>query len=141
MDPLGSLAILNSSDSGDLASNALLKIPPGSTTVYCPVNINNRHWILLILRRLTSKIEVYDPQGNEHPDVIRKNKIFLGPAWQVSYPELVRFQRFPRQSNGFDCGVFVCLYASYLMSNKTFDFTQSDLPAMRKWMAYRIARR
>jgi Ulp1 family protease len=108
--------------------------------VYCPVNINNRHWILLILRRLTSKIEVYDPQGNEHPDVIRKYKIFLGLAWQVSYPELVRFQRFPRQSNGFDCGVFVCLYASYLMSNKTFDFTQSDLPAMRKWMAYRIAR-
>jgi Ulp1 family protease len=52
----------------------------------------------------------------------------------------VRFQRIPRQSNGFDCGVFVCLYASYLMSNKTFDFTQSDLPAMRKWMAYRIAR-
>ena len=82
MDPLGSLAILNSSDSGDLSSNALLKIPPGSTTVYCPVNINNRHWILLILRRLTSKIEVYDPQGNEHPDVIRKYKIFLGPAWQ-----------------------------------------------------------
>ena len=28
MDPLGSLAILNSSDGGDLSSNALLKIPP-----------------------------------------------------------------------------------------------------------------
>ena len=50
------------------------------------------------------------------------------------------FKQTPRQSNGFDCSVFVCLYASYLMSNTTFDFTQSDLPAMRKWMAYHIAR-
>ena len=141
MDPLGSEMVLNSSDGDDLSSNALLKFPAGSTTVFCPINIHNRHWILLVLRCLTNKIEVYDPRGNDHPDAIRKYQIFLGdPTWQASYPMFAR--RIPRQSsdNGVDCGVFVCLYASYLMNNQTFDFTQSDIPDMRKWLAYRIAR-
>ena len=87
------------------------------------------------------KIEVYDPRGNDQPNAIRKYQIFLGdPTWQASYPKSAR--RIPRQSqdNGVDCGVFVCLYASYLMNNQTFDFTQSDIPDMRKWLAYRIAR-
>ena len=58
VDPLGSEMVLNSSDGDDLSSNALLKFPSGSTTVFCPINIHNRHWILLILRCLTNKIEV-----------------------------------------------------------------------------------
>jgi Ulp1 family protease len=139
--PLGSEVLLNSSDGDDLSSNALLKFPSGSTTVFCPINIHNRHWILLVLRCLTNKIEVYDPRGNDHPNAIRKYQIFLGdPTWQASYPKSAR--RIPRQSpdNGFDWGVFVCLYASYLMNHQTFDFTQSDIPDMRKWLAYRIAR-
>ena len=127
MDPLASEVLLHSSVGDDLSSNLLLKTPSGSTTAFCPVNINNRHWILLALCSLMKSIKVYDPQGNEHPSVIRKYKIFLGDsAWQVSYP---RGSSGLRQSNCFDCGVFVCLYASYLMSNKTFDSTQSDIPA------------
>ncbi len=97
MDPLGSEMVLNSSDGDDLSSNALLKFPSGSTTVFCPINIHNRHWILLVLRCLTNKIEVYDPRGNDHPDAIRKYQIFLGdPTWQASYPMFAR--RIPRQS-------------------------------------------
>ena len=141
MDPLGSEMVLNSSDGDDLSSKALLKFPSDSTTVFCPININNRHWILLVLRCLTNKIELYDPRGNNHPNVIQKYQIFLGdPTWQASQPTSAH--RIPRQSwdNGFDCGVFVCLYASCLMNNQTFDFTQSDIPDMRKWLAYRIAR-
>ena len=62
------------------------------------------------------------------------------PTWQASYPKSAR--RIPRQSsdNGVDGRVFVCLYASYLMNNQTFDFTHSDIPDMRKWLACRIAR-
>ena len=96
MDPLASEVLLHSSVGDDLSSNLLLKTPSGSTTAFCPVNINNRHWILLALCSLMKSIKVYDPQGNEHPSVIRKYKIFLGDsAWQVSYPELMRFKRTP----------------------------------------------
>ena len=63
VDPLGSEMLLNSSDGDDLSSNELLKFPSGSTTVYCPINIHNRHWILLVLRCVTNKIEVYDPRA------------------------------------------------------------------------------
>ncbi len=83
--------LLNSSDGDDLSSNALLKFPSGSTTVFCPINIRNRHWILLVLRCLTNIIEEYDPRGkftgNDHPDAICKYQMFLGnPTWQASYP-------------------------------------------------------
>ena len=78
MDPLGSKVLLNSSVGDDLSAEAVLDMPSGSTTVFCPVNINNRHWILLVLRRLIKIIEVYDPRGNEHPNIIHKYKVFLG---------------------------------------------------------------
>ena len=77
MDPLGSKVLLTSVGD-DLSSEAVLDMPSGSTTVFCPVNINNRHWILLVLRRLIKIIEVYDPRGNEHPNIIHKYKVFLG---------------------------------------------------------------
>ena len=117
----------------------LLDIPVGVKTVYCPVNISGRHWILLILNMLTKNIKVYDPQGNEHADTVGKFQLWLGAAaWSAVYP--LHKHRIPRQDNGFDCGVFVCMYASYQMHRHEFDFKQRDMEDFRKWIAHRIAR-
>ena len=117
----------------------LLDIPISVKTVYCPVNVSGRHWILLILNMQTKEISVYDPQGKNHPYIVGKYQQWLGALeWSVIYPQLAR--RIPRQSNGWDCGVFVCMYASYLMHKHDFDFDQRDMEDFRKWIAHRIAR-
>ena len=114
MDPLGSKVLLNSSVGDDLSSEAVLDIPSGSTTVFCPVNINNRHWILLVLRRLIKVIEVYDPRGNEHPNIIHTYMNFwaiqrgrnptLSPRGSIESPV----------SHSQTVETVVCLFASML---------------------------
>ena len=118
----------------------LLHIPNSVKSVYCPVNIQMRHWILLILNMQTKEIMVYDPKDKENEITVGKYLQWLGAsAWSAVYPKLQR-PRIPRQSNGYDCGVFVCMYASYLMHKHDFDFTQRDMRDFRKWIAHRIAR-
>jgi Ulp1 family protease len=122
------------------SAQKLLQIPIRVKTVYCPVNIGGRHWILLHLDMQTKEITVYDPQGNEHSIVVGKYQQWLGAsAWRTVYPQHRR--RIPRQSNGCDCGLFVCIHASYLMHQHDFDFQQRDMENFRKWIAHRIARR
>lgn len=48
-------------------------------------------------------------------------------------------QDMPRQRNGIDCGVFICMYANYVCMDKVIDFNQSDMPNLRKRMVYEIA--
>ena len=73
--------LLISSDGDELSSNELLIFPSGSTTVYCPINIHNRHWILLVLRCVTNKIEVYDPRAmitqmlSQVPDIFGRSNV------------------------------------------------------------------
>lgn len=38
----------------------------------------------------------------------------------------------PMQTNSFDCGVFVCMYARKLAEEVPFGFSQRDIPAIRK---------
>jgi hypothetical protein len=41
----------------------------------------------------------------------------------------------PQQDNGFDCGVFACLFAEYYHLGRTMDFTSRDIPFFRQRMA------
>ena len=39
----------------------------------------------------------------------------------------------PRQHNGCDCGVFATLFCMHASIDREFDFTQKDIPMMRRW--------
>ena len=39
----------------------------------------------------------------------------------------------PLQTSGSDCGIFILMYAWYLMEYKAFDFTLNDMPQLRSW--------
>ena len=38
----------------------------------------------------------------------------------------------PMQENGYDCGVFVCMYADYVLDNLPFSFSQANIPMLRR---------
>lgn len=45
----------------------------------------------------------------------------------------------PQQENGFDCGVFTCQFLEALSRGlETFDFTQDDMPYLRRRMIWEI---
>ena len=44
----------------------------------------------------------------------------------------------PRQRNGFDCGVFVCVFSEYLSRGRELTFTQEDVTVCRERIGYSI---
>lgn len=44
----------------------------------------------------------------------------------------------PQQENGFDCGMFVCMYADYMLNNLPELFSQNDMPMLREKICYCI---
>ena len=52
--------------------------------------------------------------------------------WSICYPLL------PRQSNPYDCGVFMCMYVLHLAMSAHMTFFQDDMPRCRIHMAQRL---
>ena len=42
----------------------------------------------------------------------------------------------PQQTNGYDCGVFLCQYAESIRRRKHPSFTQKDMPSLRRNMVW-----
>ncbi|KAI4829464.1 hypothetical protein KUCAC02_023504 [Chaenocephalus aceratus] len=52
------------------------------------------------------------------------------PVWKPGHFLLAGF---PRQLYGNDCGIFMLMYALYTILDAPYDFTITDMPALRKW--------
>jgi len=46
--------------------------------------------------------------------------------------ELTVERKIPQQTNGFDCGIFVCEYAENISRKSNFNFTQKDTDFIRE---------
>ena len=95
-----------------------------------PINLDNMHWLCVAIWFKKKKIEYYDSMiGGDtrglcrillqylqddmkqyhHPSVIHEYDM---SSWTISIRHDI-----PQQSNGYDCGVFICMYADYIIRN------------------------
>ena len=63
----------------------------------------------------------------------------------LGIPEFCSVAQYPTKEhtstvNSYDCGVFVYMYiyALYLAKNAVFDFTQDDMPSIRRHITFRL---
>lgn len=113
----------------DLFSKSLLLVP-----IHLEV-----HWCLVTVDVLQRKICLYDSQGNATMKVARnilkylikeakeKKQTAFENTWTVSFDEKV-----PQQTNENDCGVFVLEYSRCLALRKPLQFSQNDIPKIRR---------
>ncbi|XP_072220149.1 uncharacterized protein [Leuresthes tenuis] len=113
----------------DLFSKSVLLVP-----IHLEV-----HWCLVTADIATKKICLYDSQGNALLKVARnilkylmteareKQQTAFEDGWTVSYDEKI-----PQQTNENDCGVFVLEYSRCLALSRPFQFSQRDIPKIRK---------
>lgn len=113
----------------DLFSKSLLLVP-----VHLEV-----HWCLVTADVVKKKICLYDSQGNALQKVARnilkylmteakeKKQTAFESGWDMSYDEKI-----PQQTNENDCGVFVLEYSRCLALGKPLQFSQKDIPKIRK---------
>ncbi|XP_026107823.1 sentrin-specific protease 5-like [Carassius auratus] len=55
-----------------------------------------------------------------------------GP-WKIN-----KTKNIPPQREGLDCGLFMLMYALYIALDWTFDFSQDDIPQLRRWFALHV---
>ncbi|XP_041805614.1 sentrin-specific protease 5-like isoform X2 [Chelmon rostratus] len=113
----------------DLFSKSLLLVP-----IHLEV-----HWCLVTADIVKKKICLYDSQGNALRKVARnilkylmteakeKKQTAFENDWAVSFDEKI-----PQQTNENDCGVFVLEYSRCLALGKALQFSQKDIPKIRK---------
>mmetsp|Transcript_23082 Transcript_23082/g.63998 ORF Transcript_23082/g.63998 Transcript_23082/m.63998 type:complete len:588 (+) Transcript_23082:59-1822(+) len=113
-----------------------------------PINMGNMHWICAAIFMNKKRIEVFDSMGaggnryldalfnyiqDEHLDK-KKSSLPDKEKW-----ELVPTQRnTPRQTNGYDCGVFTCMFADFLSKDTALVFSQQHINQCRERIALSI---
>jgi sentrin-specific protease 1 len=68
--------------------------------------------------------------------LVKKGKELDMSDWTVYTPRTA----VPQQSNGYDCGVFCCQFAECCAAEKSFRFSQQNMPDYRKSMVVEILR-
>jgi hypothetical protein len=102
--------------------------------LFIPININNTHWTLGVVYIQLKKIVYYcsvHGKGGKYLEGLKRwikdSYLHYGirdEDWsQWTFDE---DRKCPRQTDGYSCGVFVCMFADFLMDNLPLDFTASD---------------
>ncbi|RKO83586.1 hypothetical protein BDK51DRAFT_23192, partial [Blyttiomyces helicus] len=107
--------------------------------VIIPVHLG-MHWCCAIINIAKKRFEYYDSMHGgpgsclqtlrkyltaEHLDK-KRSPIDLS-SWTDYSPRDI-----PAQENGFDCGVFTCMWMEYASRREPFDFSQTNMPYLRQ---------
>jgi sentrin-specific protease 1 len=116
-----------------------------------PINQGNQHWTSAVIYMEDQRIQYYDSLGgsgkmylqvllkyleDEHLDK-KKTPLKSPELWKlVSCTDDT-----PRQQNGYDCGVFTCMFADFLSIDRSFEgFHPSDMSLYRQHIALAIVK-
>ncbi|TMW62575.1 hypothetical protein Poli38472_005193 [Pythium oligandrum] len=115
--------------------------------IFVPVNVSNTHWCLAVIFMTEKRIQYFDSMagpGTKCLEVLlkylhdemqhKKQQPFDSEGWEL----VETVPGTPQQENGWDCGVFTCLFADYLSQNLDLSFSQNDMEFQRNRMILRI---
>ncbi|XP_043276018.1 sentrin-specific protease-like [Venturia canescens] len=114
--------------------------------ILVPIHLGN-HWCLATIDMKDSKIKYYDSLFGENIDCLTRLFDYITckaaeeecTNWQPEMWNFVFKKKIPKQRNGYDCGVFVCLFAEHEAAEKRINFTQKDTKEKRMEIAQAIA--
>jgi sentrin-specific protease 1 len=114
-----------------------------------PINQGNQHWTMAVAFMDEKRIQFYDSFGGNGDRYVRDLFQYLQDEHLdkrgTLLPDLDSWtlvgattRDTPRQRNGYDCGVFVCMFADFLAMGYPLCFGQDDLPRCRQRIALAI---
>ncbi|XP_009069503.1 PREDICTED: LOW QUALITY PROTEIN: sentrin-specific protease 2 [Acanthisitta chloris] len=106
------------------------------------------HWTLLVIDVRRKTIKYFDSLGQKGDKICetflqylqeesREKKNLELPVAEWTLRSLGP-QEIPQQTNGSDCGVFVCKFADSISRDKPITFTQEHMPYFRRRMVWEI---
>uniref|UniRef100_A0A672USX6 SUMO specific peptidase 5 n=1 Tax=Strigops habroptila TaxID=2489341 RepID=A0A672USX6_STRHB len=108
------------------------------TLLLIPIHLEV-HWSLITVNIPNRIISFYDSQGIHFKFCVENiRKYLLTEAKEKNHPEFLQGWQtavtkcIPQQKNDSDCGVFVLQYCKCLALDQPFQFSQEDMPRVRK---------
>ncbi|ANQ11195.1 Ulp1 protease family C-terminal catalytic domain containing protein [Plasmodium coatneyi] len=114
--------------------------------ILIPLHVGGNHWTLGSINMKEKKIKLYDSLNMSNAKFFEYMRHYLVDemrdkkqmeldvsAWEYN-PDGRSEVGIPCQENGYDCGVFTCMFAKCLSFNRSFDFSQRDIKEIRMKM-------
>lgn len=109
--------------------------------IFVPVHLHN-HWCMAIIHISDHIITYYDPKGTPNQLVLDELERYLQTESGIhSSWNKENVQAGPQQINGYDCGVFSCMYAEFVSRKKRITskvFTEDHMSYFRMKMVHEI---
>mmetsp|Transcript_16895 Transcript_16895/g.30588 ORF Transcript_16895/g.30588 Transcript_16895/m.30588 type:complete len:277 (+) Transcript_16895:1817-2647(+) len=116
--------------------------------IFIPVNHGFMHWMCAMIDIPGKRIYMYDSMGDDGMNYLQSLLQYLQDKHlverDVELPDIDEWELFghqpgmPTQQNGFDCGVFTCLYAAFLGLDLPLVFSQEHMNHCRRRLALSI---
>lgn len=131
-------------------SRATRRISPSLLTdidlIMFPIHLG-QHWCLAAIDFRHRNILYYDSLHGNNQECLDLLYTWLASESEdklgvpFNFDGWIQECRFniPRQSNGYDCGVFVLVLADHLSRDASLNYSQSDMPLWRSMIAFEIA--
>lgn len=112
--------------------------------VFFPINVGMEHWVgacadlknkrIVMLDSMNYNLKVYGRLIRHYLKLEYENSTrptrFRKKEWKIEYNTTYC----PKQANGFDCGVFVCMFADKMGRDEALDFDQTQATDYRGLM-------
>lgn len=118
--------------------------------IFFPINQGRMHWMCAVIYMKERQIKMYDSMGGSGMHYLKSLFQYLQdehmdkkgtPLPDKDQWELVGYQPgTPCQKNGFDCGVFTCMFADFLSRDWPLVFSQEHITQCRERIALSIMR-
>lgn len=107
--------------------------------ILVPIHLGT-HWCLATIDLHNHQFYYYDSMKGSNSTCLQHLKAFITKRATVMAATHHKFlewpvihqRNIPGQTNQFDCGIFVCMYARMLAEEIPFNFSQRDIPVIRK---------
>lgn len=104
------------------------------------------HWCMAIIDFRSKTIKYYDSMGARNNKcleallnyLVEEHKDKKKAEYDVSKWKLENVKNIPQQMNGSDCGMFSCTFAEFLTRDAKLNFSQEDMPYLRRKMVVEI---
>ena len=116
--------------------------------IFFPCNVSNMHWTCVVVYMEEKRIQFYDSMGGDGMYWIKGLMKYLKDEWKAKkggeLPDADKWKLVaetpdaPRQENGFDCGVFTCIFADFLAKDCPLHFSQKHITQCRQRIALSI---
>lgn len=112
--------------------------------IFVPVNLNESHWALGMIDIPSKSIYYVDSLSNG-PNALSfailndlQNYVVEESKNSMGSDFMLKNLSCPQQTNGFDCGIYLCLNTLYLSHESPLTFDHNDAVRMRQYIAHLI---